>query len=143
MKKIIILTLTFIAALQVAVSAQAKAGKIDTVKHARFYTCPMHDSIASKKPGNCPVCGMKLIISKKEEMKQQQAKNYSCPIHLDVVSDHPGKCPKCGKPLTGSIKEQMKAKVVKMYTCPMHPEVALESDGTCPKCGMKLTQKKN
>jgi hypothetical protein len=25
-----------------------------------YYTCPMHPSVKSDKPGNCPECGMKL-----------------------------------------------------------------------------------
>lgn len=26
-----------------------------------IYTCPMHPEIAEDKPGNCPICGMKLV----------------------------------------------------------------------------------
>lgn len=26
-----------------------------------IYTCPMHPEIQSDKPGNCPLCGMKLV----------------------------------------------------------------------------------
>jgi len=25
-----------------------------------YYTCPMHPSVRVDKPGNCPICGMKL-----------------------------------------------------------------------------------
>ena len=25
------------------------------------YTCPMHPEISQKDPGNCPICGMKLV----------------------------------------------------------------------------------
>ena len=25
-----------------------------------YYTCPMHPSVKSDKPGDCPICGMKL-----------------------------------------------------------------------------------
>jgi Heavy metal binding domain len=27
------------------------------------YTCPMHPSVTSDKPGNCPICGMKLVAA--------------------------------------------------------------------------------
>lgn len=141
MKKIIILTVAFFIASP-TLFAQTKAGKVDTTKHIALYTCPMHDSVAMKKPGNCPICGMKLELSKKEQMKKAVTKTYTCPLHPDVLSHDPGKCPQCGRKLNLSPKEQMKAKVVKLYTCPMHPEVALDKDGKCPKCGTALVEKK-
>jgi hypothetical protein len=27
------------------------------------YTCPMHPDVTSDKPGNCPICGMKLVAA--------------------------------------------------------------------------------
>lgn len=33
-------------------------------QQALSYTCPMHPEIHSDKPGNCPKCGMKLIVEK-------------------------------------------------------------------------------
>ena len=30
-------------------------------KAAEYYTCPMHTSVRSDKPGACPVCGMELV----------------------------------------------------------------------------------
>jgi transcription initiation factor IIE alpha subunit len=87
--------------------AQSKAGRVDTVAHPTYYTCPKHPGQVSKKPGTCPICGMALNRSTKEEMKASEAKNYTCPIHLDVVSHQAGTCPKCGKKLTLSPKEKM------------------------------------
>lgn len=29
-----------------------------------IYTCPMHPEIQRKEPGNCPICGMKLVPKK-------------------------------------------------------------------------------
>ena len=118
--------------MSVSVFAQEKAGKRDTLKHTKLYTCSMHDSIAMKKPGNCPVCGMKLERSPKEQMK------------ADVVSNKPGKCTKCGMDLNLSPKEKMKMEVVKAYACPMKCEgdKTYDKAGKCPKCGMDLKEKK-
>ncbi|MES2374496.1 MAG: multicopper oxidase domain-containing protein [Bacteroidota bacterium] len=33
-------------------------------KQVVSYTCPMHSEIHSDKPGNCPKCGMKLVVEK-------------------------------------------------------------------------------
>lgn len=131
--------------VSVSLFAQEKAGKKDTQKHPTFYTCPMHDTVAAKKPGNCPVCGMKLERSKKEQMKADVTKNYSCPIHLDVTSDKAGKCTLCGRNLTLSPKEKMKMEVVKAFSCPMKCEgdKTYDKPGKCPKCGMNLKEKKH
>jgi len=142
MKKILIL----FAALLIGSSclfAQSKAGKTDTTKHFALYACSMHPNITSDKPGHCPICGMKLNTSAKEQMKAAVVKNYTCPMHTGIVKHNPGQCPKCGKSLSLlSPKEQMKTQVVKRYTCPMHPEVALDKDGNCPQCGTALVEKK-
>jgi hypothetical protein len=29
-------------------------------QHVLYYTCPMHPSVKSDKPGSCPLCGMEL-----------------------------------------------------------------------------------
>jgi Cu(I)/Ag(I) efflux system membrane fusion protein len=29
--------------------------------HGDYYTCPMHPSVRSNKPGSCPICGMTLV----------------------------------------------------------------------------------
>lgn len=33
----------------------------DHAEHADTYTCPMHPTVTSNKPGTCPVCGMDLV----------------------------------------------------------------------------------
>jgi Cu(I)/Ag(I) efflux system membrane fusion protein len=33
----------------------------DHADHADVYTCPMHPTVTSNKPGTCPVCGMDLV----------------------------------------------------------------------------------
>ncbi|MFT3703062.1 MAG: heavy metal-binding domain-containing protein [Agriterribacter sp.] len=142
MNKIILFCSLFLCAVTV-VSAQTKAGKLDTITHVRYYTCSMHPEVMSDKAGKCPKCGMDMKLSAKEQFKESITKNYKCPVHVDVTSHDPGKCPKCGKAMQLSVKEQMKADVTKLYTCPMHPDVALDKEGKCPKCGKALVEKKN
>ncbi len=143
MKKIIFLAIAFVTMFSFAVTAQSKAGKVDTARTTRYYACPMHDNVAAAKPGNCPVCGMTLRLTEKETMKVSKTKSYSCPVHITEVSATPGKCPACGKNLVLTPKQKMKTEVMKMYTCPMHPEVSSDKDGKCPKCGMDLTKTKS
>ena len=37
------------------------AGTHSEAEHASIYYCPMHPTVTSDKPGNCPICGMKLV----------------------------------------------------------------------------------
>ena len=55
------LLLTATSMYSVAVNAAQKEHSAHS-KPARFqYVCPMHEDVASKKPGLCPKCKMKLI----------------------------------------------------------------------------------
>src|SRR5882672_9157506 len=35
-------------------------------QHERLYTCGMHPQVIQNKPGNCPICGMKLTPIRKQ-----------------------------------------------------------------------------
>ncbi|MDE3145564.1 MAG: hypothetical protein KGL19_15510 [Bacteroidota bacterium] len=139
MKTIKMLMIAALTILSVTLFSQTKGVRIDTTKHIVWYTCPMHDTVSMKQPGNCPICGMKLQLSKKEEMKMAQTKTYVCPNHPTEVSNKPGVCSKCGMTLNLSLKEKAKLG----YTCPMHPNVKSDKEGKCPNCGMQLTKIKN
>lgn len=60
-------TLLTIAGLILLFSACKNSNKTDSssAKHAEhgdiYYTCSMHPQVMQDKPGNCPICGMKLI----------------------------------------------------------------------------------
>jgi hypothetical protein len=138
--KSLMLLMAALTITSVSAFSQHKADKKDTSQHYQIYTCPMHDSVTAKQPGNCPICGMKLQLSNKEQMKTAVTKTYACPVHTDVTSGKPGKCSKCGMSLTLSSKEKMKVEAINNYTCPMHSNVKSDKPGTCPTCGMKLTQ---
>lgn len=53
-----ILPITILFSLLLLVSCN-KGG--DHAAHADVYTCPMHPTVVSDKPGTCPVCGMDLV----------------------------------------------------------------------------------
>jgi len=76
---------------------------------AQKYHCPMHPTYISDKPGDCPICNMKLVPIKDEptvaaaparsEASAAKPGQYTCPMHPKVVSDGPGSCPDCGMDL--------------------------------------------
>lgn len=44
-----------------------------------YYTCSMHPQVHKDKPGNCPICGMKLI--KVEETNQKDTASLDTPLY--------------------------------------------------------------
>src|ERR1035437_3057540 len=72
--------------------AAAEAGK------PAKYHCPMHPSVVSDKPGNCPICNMKLVLiddpghDNVRETKVAAKKTlYRSSMNPNEVSDKPGK----------------------------------------------------
>lgn len=53
------IALSVLLLLLVFVAACDKSG--EHAEHADAYTCPMHPTVISDKPGVCPVCGMDLV----------------------------------------------------------------------------------
>lgn len=73
---------------------------------AQKYHCPMHPTVVQDEPGNCPICGMKLVpVDAKggdaaaADEPPKAATKYQCPMHPAVVQDEPGNCPICGMKL--------------------------------------------
>jgi len=54
-----------------------------------MYTCPMHLEVVQNHPGNCPVCGMKLV-EKKDVQKgnMHQAHDSTCMKHDPMKMKH-------------------------------------------------------
>jgi membrane fusion protein, copper/silver efflux system len=96
-----------IAATAVAVSLAAgsfaggtwwahRAGMGVVSAHAgTVYACPMHPAVRMDHPGDCPICGMRLVPQGRRDAAQV-ATTYACPMHPAVRMDHPGDCPICG-----------------------------------------------
>src|SRR5271170_8096567 len=58
--KIILIAVLVIVLSGSAVWLRAQAGASATDRKILYYTCPMHPSVKSDKPGSCPICGMGL-----------------------------------------------------------------------------------
>ncbi len=64
-----------------------------------YYTCPMHPQVKQGEPGNCPICGMKLV--KREEKAagastqkaEREVLYWYDPMKPDQHFDKPGKSP--------------------------------------------------
>ena len=78
------------------------------------YQCPMHPTYVSDRPGDCPICNMKLVL----------------------IKEGPPAAP--AKPAAPAATQ---AKVGQFY-CPMDPEVISNVPGQCPQCNMKLVERK-
>jgi Cu(I)/Ag(I) efflux system membrane fusion protein len=82
--------------------------KIAQVRIGQFY-CPMAAEVVQDQPGDCPICGMKLVLIKadrpspktaapaeNDKIAQVKIGQFYCPMGAEHVQDQPGKCPKCG-----------------------------------------------
>ncbi|MBL7074453.1 efflux RND transporter periplasmic adaptor subunit [candidate division KSB1 bacterium] len=65
----------------------------------QLYSCGMHPQVIMDKPGNCPICGMKLTPIKgtggegSRATKERKIKYWVAPMDPTYISDRPGKSP--------------------------------------------------
>ncbi len=63
----------------------------------QLYTCGMHPDIISDEPGNCPICGMKLVPIKNnnqsgsQQNKERKILYWRAPMDPNEIYDSPGK----------------------------------------------------
>lgn len=53
--------ITIVGILVLSLFILAGCGNGDKAENADTYTCPMHPTVISDRPGSCPVCGMDLV----------------------------------------------------------------------------------
>lgn len=91
------------AALCVTLILSACAG---SESRATSFHCPMHPTYVSDRPGDCPICGMRLVPVDEERSATPppqpvaKAASYLCPMNCpNGHSNEPGRCPDCGMAL--------------------------------------------
>ncbi len=94
-----------------------------------IYACPMHPEIQQDNPGDCPKCGMHLVLQTDANDNATDSA-HSCHSH----SDHGGE-PASDDGRYDNVPAGYDGTV---YTCPMHPQVRETSMASCPICGMGL-----
>ena len=60
----------------------------------QLYTCGMHPDVISEEPGDCPICGMKLVPMKNTSSKSSGEKKilyWRAPMDPNEIYDKPGK----------------------------------------------------
>ncbi len=106
-----------IATVGLALVALLAVGCGQKAAEAVRYHCPMHPTYISNGPGECPICGMRLVPVEKEADSQQLTADSS-----------PTRPPEKTR---GHVHSEG-------YVCPMCPKVHERAPGRCPVCGMKL-----
>ena len=146
MKKIIVMA--FGLAINYAAFTQEMKGmdmsKKENTKQAQpvTYTCVMHPQIHATKPGNCPICGMKLVKEKPKTVAKPTMTTDD--THMQMSKDTlMGKTMDMGNMKMDNMKMAPKEKQeAATYTCVMHPQIHATKPGNCPICGMKLVKEK-
>lgn len=59
-----------------------------------LYTCSMHPFIIEKEPGDCPICGMDLVVKEQDDKKgsdKREIAYWRAPMNPSEIYDKPGK----------------------------------------------------
>ena len=119
-----------------------------TVQQAKaVYYCPMHPSYTSDRPGDCPICNMRLV---KRQPAQKAAsledvcilhncpkvhEGAPCPMMVVAKSGEKVTCPLCGSHIAGGSPRP--ARKILYWTDPMIPGFRSDKRGKSPM-GMEL-----
>ena len=81
------------AGVAVLFTGCGKGAHEETNVKAAKYHCPMHPTVVSDKPGDCPICGMRLVPMGEGEQAAVPATKtmYRSTMNPGEVSDKPGK----------------------------------------------------
>ncbi len=116
-KLVTIVLLMIAVAVGVTVTGCSESDSSAGQSGKQKYHCPMHPTYVSDRPGDCPICNMKLVPIKDD--KQASKKPAAAKEDGKIAQVKPGQ-----------------------FYCPMGAEHIQDAPGDCPICGMKLVEKK-
>ncbi len=142
----VLLTVIFIFAIAISQRNSSHSSQ----ESQDVYYCPMHPTYTSDKPGDCPICNMKLVKKEKTQVSPQQNKNVSltkdiCLLHNCPMA-HEGKpcpmlvmakegeeviCPLCGRHVIKQTSSPKEKKIL-YWTDPMIPGYKSDKPGKSP-----------
>src|SRR5437762_3448999 len=71
--------LVLVAGVAVFLVASLHRGGQHALPGEQLYTCGMHPQVIQNKPGNCPICGMKLTSVRKQANSSSTNANVGAP----------------------------------------------------------------
>jgi Cu(I)/Ag(I) efflux system membrane fusion protein len=80
----------------------------------QLYTCGMHPNVIQEGPGNCPICGMKLVPLKSASATssgERKIAYWRAPMDPNYISEKPGKSP-MGMDLVPVYEDQVQGTVI-------------------------------
>src|SRR5690349_11330442 len=96
--KFILSVLFFATILAGAELFVTSCSKQESAQGEQLYTCGMHPQVIQNKPGNCPICGMKLTPIRKQagataaaQSGERKVKYYKSTMNPGEVKPGPGK----------------------------------------------------
>jgi Cu+-exporting ATPase len=110
-----------------------------------IYSCPMHPEVKQDHPGDCPKCGMHLVLANGQDIVVPENKSIETrayKIHEEKGGSQADNWQEAERILKEEHNKSSKPASAQngktIYTCPMHPEIKQDHPGDCPKCGMHL-----
>lgn len=76
-----------------------------------MYACSIHPEVTAEKQGQCDLCGLPLLASRRAMM-----------------------------PMGGEMEDSTGAAAALLFVCPMHPKARAAEPGSCPICNMALVK---
>ena len=154
-KKSFIFVLIVLTAIGGALVVSMNKSNSTINKAQVVYHCPMHPTYTSNKPGDCPICNMKLVknesadssVSKGNPQKAKDIcymhncpmmkKGQKCPMMVVAKTGEAITCPVCGTHVAETGTTASSEKKILYWTDPMLPGFKADKPGKSPM-GMDL-----